>query len=541
MMKRVNLGYLKAAFTRRSNAKHQLGGSGCLHANGDALGKHNKEAETEKSSLESECEPTSCTVNVTEHSIEKGLTQNKKKDKKKTILTALRWKWRKSARKKRRENRHSLVCDSRTSYSQVPHSENSEVGVGLIQNSSFTSQKPRSKQTKSLTRGAVCPMPSPVHCVRRESSSLYENEENSYQSASVVSTNEDARQLGLHLTYSEPKEVRPVTGVTDRDVYTNCSCNSKPVLKCCGTDTSVTCSCDKNIDDFFKNVETKQFTNCSSNRNSTTIEFEKCVDKFPDSKAYTFPSTSSHQIEGNKEDHLNDISNDSVEKKKIELHVKVQKNQNELNVSKSSEISPDSSSPALDVPSSCSKFQCKQAVYNVYADVPDSPKTVSITEELFKLSKCGWYWGPITRSEAEEKLSDQPDGAFLVRDSSDDRYLLSLSFRSYGRTLHTRIEHCNGLFSFYAQPEPEGHSSIVDLIEQSMNYSQSGVFCYSRSRYRGSPSFPVRLTKAMSRFTQVRTLQYLCRFVIRQYTRFDHIQYLPLPARIKGYLEEGHY
>ncbi|KAK1884791.1 Suppressor of cytokine signaling 6 [Dissostichus eleginoides] len=147
-------------------------------------------------------------------------------------------------------------------------------------------------------------------------------------------------------------------------------------------------------------------------------------------------------------------------------------------------------------------------VSRVYESVQTSGPMVvtSLTEELKKLARQGWYWGPITRWEAEEKLVNLADGSFLVRDSSDDRYLLSLSFRSQCKTLHTRIEHSNGRFSFYEQPDVEGHTSIVDLIEHSIRDSETGAFCYSR-----------------------------------QYTRIDLIQKLPLPNKMKDYLQEKHY
>ena len=175
------------------------------------------------------------------------------------------------------------------------------------------------------------------------------------------------------------------------------------------------------------------------------------------------------------------------------------------------------------------------------SNINNDKAKVSLTEELLKLSNYGWYWGPISGTEADAKLMSEPDGAFLVRDSSDDRYVLTLSFKSSGKLLHARMEHSGGLFSLCNQSESEGFSSVADLINYSMNFSQSAVFCYSRPKYPGHPSFPVRLTKPVSRFNQVRSLQYLCRFVIRQNTRLDNIHKLPLPKTIKGYIEEAHY
>ena len=58
--------------------------------------------------------------------------------------------------------------------------------------------------------------------------------------------------------------------------------------------------------------------------------------------------------------------------------------------------------------------------------------------------QCEWYWGSLGLSEAEALLANQVDGTFLVRDSSDSKYVVSLSFRSLGSTHHTRIEYSKG-------------------------------------------------------------------------------------------------
>lgn len=171
----------------------------------------------------------------------------------------------------------------------------------------------------------------------------------------------------------------------------------------------------------------------------------------------------------------------------------------------------------------------------------DKGKSVPRWGGLAGLARQGWYWGPISRVEAEARLEGLPDGSFLVRDSADDRYMLSLSFRSEGRSLHSRIEYSTGLFSFYTFPDSEndGFVTVVQLIDHAMKFSQDGIFCFSRGRNVHSPTIPVRLTIPVSRFMKVRSLQDHCRFVIRQYTRFDQLKTLPLPKKFNAYLEQS--
>lgn len=58
----------------------------------------------------------------------------------------------------------------------------------------------------------------------------------------------------------------------------------------------------------------------------------------------------------------------------------------------------------------------------------------AMRKELFKLS---WYWPQLSRIEAQKLLSSQPNGSFLVRDSSE-KDSFTLSFRTNSKTFHCR-------------------------------------------------------------------------------------------------------
>ncbi|ENN70913.1 phosphatidylinositol 3-kinase regulatory subunit alpha [Dendroctonus ponderosae] len=158
--------------------------------------------------------------------------------------------------------------------------------------------------------------------------------------------------------------------------------------------------------------------------------------------------------------------------------------------------------------------------------------------EVSSLAHQVWYWGPVSKSLVEAKLEGAPDGSFLVRDSASDRHIFSISFRSVGKTLHSRIEHTNSGFRVF---DHKCFDTVRELIEQAVKISsEEQVFCYTKSQGM-EPNYPVRLLKPISRYDEVRSLQSLSRFVIRQHINVNDIENLCLPVTLIQYLREENY
>lgn len=132
------------------------------------------------------------------------------------------------------------------------------------------------------------------------------------------------------------------------------------------------------------------------------------------------------------------------------------------------------------------------------------------------------------RYEAERLLDSKPEGTFLLRDSAQEEFLFSVSFRKYSRSLHARIEQWNRKFSFDSHdPGVYTSDTVCGLIEHYKDPS-SCMF------------FEPMLTSPLHRNFAF-PLQHLCRAVIVSRLEYDDINQLQLPKSLKSYLKEYHY
>lgn len=155
-----------------------------------------------------------------------------------------------------------------------------------------------------------------------------------------------------------------------------------------------------------------------------------------------------------------------------------------------------------------------------------------------RLKKMGWYWGSISPGYASRLLENEQDGSFLIRDSSSECYIFSMSLKLNGEVHHARIEHSKGHFSFGHRSRKFFCTTIVDFIEQAIEYSQNGnllFFLHRDPAYEG----PVRFIMVpLSRMKGLTSLKHMCRFAILPYVRRDKINELTIPSCLMDYLNE---
>ncbi|XP_017465917.1 PREDICTED: serine-rich adhesin for platelets-like isoform X2 [Rhagoletis zephyria] len=151
-----------------------------------------------------------------------------------------------------------------------------------------------------------------------------------------------------------------------------------------------------------------------------------------------------------------------------------------------------------------------------------------LVPDLLRIFNSSFYWGKMDRYEAERLLEGKPEGTFLLRDSAQEEYLFSVTFRKYGRSLHARIEQSGHKFSFDCHdPAVFSTSTVTGLLE---HYKDPGSVMF----------FEPMLTVPFHRKT-VFSLQQLARAAIVSNTTYDGISELELPVRLKAYLKEYHY
>jgi len=165
---------------------------------------------------------------------------------------------------------------------------------------------------------------------------------------------------------------------------------------------------------------------------------------------------------------------------------------------------------------------------------------IDFAASIEKVKDHGWYWGPLSGEAAERILAPEPDGSFVVRDSSDHHYIFSLTFKLNGFVRHVRIEHDQGNFSFGSFTKFKS-TTIVDFIENAVEHSRSGRYLFFLHRRPVLGPMRVQLLHPVSRFKRVQSLQHLCRYIIVKHVRKDHLDQLPVPNRIKTYLNTPFY
>ncbi len=164
----------------------------------------------------------------------------------------------------------------------------------------------------------------------------------------------------------------------------------------------------------------------------------------------------------------------------------------------------------------------------------------SLLDTITALPSLGWYYGNISVEQAELILKNEPNGAFLIRDSSDSdniRDIFTITFKIMNCFGSVRIDYAKGYFSLSLQdPGLPLFRTLMDLVsyclERSVRYKQPVCVLTGHSQHNNVNLY---LTKPVSRHKRMHSLMYFCRESVHNYVTRDKMSELGLPARLVHY------
>jgi len=154
---------------------------------------------------------------------------------------------------------------------------------------------------------------------------------------------------------------------------------------------------------------------------------------------------------------------------------------------------------------------------------------------LKRLKMCGWYWGDLSSTQANDILKNGPNGAFILRDSSDACHLFTLSLKANNFVISVRVNFSRGQFKLDSckQEDCPSFGSVVELIDY---YLESDLHTFQVT-VPELGEFPVTLKHPILK--EAPSLQHLARAsIIAACKTRDKLNSLPLPPHLVRYLLE---
>ncbi|XP_007243122.1 suppressor of cytokine signaling 3a [Astyanax mexicanus] len=162
---------------------------------------------------------------------------------------------------------------------------------------------------------------------------------------------------------------------------------------------------------------------------------------------------------------------------------------------------------------------------------------------VLKLQESGFYWSSISGKEANRMLASEPNGTFLIRDSSDNRHFFTLSVKTESGTKNLRVQ-CDNR-SFFLQTDAKSSQAVprfdcvLKLVHHYMSSARAAASMGNvRSAYyiySGREKIPLELLRPYP--CTMSSLKHLCRKTVNGHLDISSTRE-QLPQSLKDFLQE---